>query len=50
MIVFRSDTDLNEIESVVNQYQAMFEACDIPERTRNMIMGGTLVKMLGLPD
>jgi hypothetical protein len=49
-IIFGSDTDLNEIESVVNQYQAMFEACDIPERTRNMIMGGTLVKMLGLPD
>ena len=49
-IVFGSDTDLNEIESVVNQYQAMFEACDLPERTRNMIMGGTLVKMLGLPD
>jgi hypothetical protein len=34
----------------VNQYQAMFEACDLPERTRKMIMGGTLVKMLGLPD
>jgi len=49
-IVFGSDTELNEIESVANQYQAMFEACDIPERTRNMIMGGTLVKMLGLPD
>src|SRR5713101_2406998 len=49
-IVFGSDTDLNEIESVVNQYQAMLEACDIPERTRKMIMGGTLVKMLGLPD
>ena len=49
-IVFGSDTDLNEIESVVNQYQAMFEACDLPERTRNMIIGGTLVKMLGLPD
>jgi hypothetical protein len=28
----------------------MFEACNIPERTRKMIMGGTLVKMLGLPD
>jgi predicted TIM-barrel fold metal-dependent hydrolase len=49
-IVFGSDTDLNGIESVVNQYQAMFEACNIPERTRKMIMGGTLVKMLGLPD
>jgi predicted TIM-barrel fold metal-dependent hydrolase len=49
-IVFGSDTDLNGIESVVNQYHAMFEACNIPERTRKMIMGGTLVKMLGLPD
>jgi len=28
----------------------MFDACDVPERTRNMIMGGTLSKMLGLPD
>jgi uncharacterized protein len=49
-IVFGSDTDLNEIESVVKQYHEMFEACDIPGRTRKMIMGGTLAKMLGLPD
>ena len=49
-IVFGSDTDLNEVESVVNQYSAMFDACDVPERTRKMIMGGTLSKMLGLPD
>ncbi|PYU65415.1 MAG: hypothetical protein DMG56_03500 [Acidobacteria bacterium] len=49
-IVFGSDTDLNEIESVANQYHAMFDACDVPERTRKMIMGGTLGKMLGLPD
>jgi len=49
-IVFGSDTDLNEIESVAKQYQAMFEACDVPERTRKMITGGTLSKLLGLPD
>ena len=49
-IVFGSDTDLNEIESVVKQYHAMFDACDVPERTRKMIMGGTLAKLLGLPD
>jgi hypothetical protein len=49
-IVFGSDTDLNEIASVVEQYHAMFEACQVPERTRKMIMGGTLAKMLGLPD
>lgn len=49
-IVFGSDTDLNAIAGVVNQYHAMFDACDVPERTRKMIMGGTLSKMLGLPD
>jgi hypothetical protein len=40
-IVFGSDTDLNDIESVVKQYHAMFEACQVPERTRKMIMGGS---------
>ena len=49
-IVFGSDTDLALVESVVNQYRAMFDACDVPERTRKMIMGGTLSRMLGLPD
>ena len=49
-LVFGSDTDLNNIEGVMGQYHAMFEACDVPERTRKMIMGGTLGKLLGLPD
>ena len=49
-IVFGSDVDLNEVESMVNRYHAMFEACNVAERTRQMIMGGTLSKMLGLPD
>jgi uncharacterized protein len=49
-IVFGSDTDLNEIESVAKQYHAMFDACNVPERTRQMIMGGTLSKLLTLPD
>jgi uncharacterized protein len=48
-IVFGSDVSLNEIESVVNQYRRMFDACNVPERTRQMIMGGTLIQMLGLP-
>jgi len=49
-IVFGSDVGLDEIESVVNQYRALFDACGVPERTRRMIMGGTLAQMLGLPD
>jgi uncharacterized protein len=49
-LVFGSDTDLSSIEFVVNQYRALFDACDVPERTRKLIMGGTLAKMLGLPE
>ena len=33
-VVFGSDVPLNEIESVVREYQAMFDACNVPERTR----------------
>ena len=49
-MVFGSDTRLGEIESVVSQYHALFDACEVPERTRKMIMGGTLSQMLRLPD
>jgi len=49
-IVFGSDNGLEGIEPVVKQYHALFEACAVPERTRKMIMGGTLSKMLALPD
>ena len=47
-IVFGSDNGLDGIEPVVKQYQALFEACAIPEHTRKMILGGTLSKVLGL--
>jgi hypothetical protein len=38
------------MENVLNRYRDMFNACDVPEKTRKMILGGTLAKMLGLPD
>jgi len=47
-IVFGSDVKPGDIASVVRQYQAMFDACDVPPQTRTMIMGGTLAKMLKL--
>jgi uncharacterized protein len=48
-IVFGSDVKLNQIESVVHQYHAMFDACDVSRQARRMIMGGTLAKVLHLP-
>jgi predicted TIM-barrel fold metal-dependent hydrolase len=48
-LVFGSDTSLEGIENVVKQYHALFDACEVPEATRNRIMGGTLINLLGLP-
>jgi len=44
-IVFGTDTGTPNIEAVLERYVAMFEACDVPERTRKMVLGGTLSKM-----
>ena len=49
-LVFGSDTSLDGIERVLAQYRALFEACDVPGRTQNLILGGTLAKILGLPE
>ena len=48
-LVFGSDTELTRIDTVVGQYRALFDACDVPERTRRMILGGTMSQFLGLP-
>src|SRR5437588_6215187 len=49
-LVFGSDTGLDGIEGVLNQYRALFEACDVPANTQRLILGGTLAKILGLPE
>ena len=49
-LVFGSDTSLDGIEGVLAQYRAMFGACDVPSRTQKLILGGTLAKVLGLPE
>jgi len=48
--VFGSDTSLDGIEGVLNQYRALFEACDVPPNTQRLILSGTLAKILGLPE
>jgi uncharacterized protein len=49
-LVFGSDSSPKDVEKVLVQYRAMFEACGVPESARKLILGGTLSKMLGLPD
>src|ERR1700732_4083284 len=49
-LVFGSDSSPQDVEKVLVQYRAMFEACGVPESARKLILGGTLSKILGLPD
>jgi hypothetical protein len=48
-LVFGSDSGLDGIDRMIGQYRALFDACEVPERTRKLIMGGTLSKLLELP-
>jgi len=47
-LVFGSDSGLDGIAPVVNQYRALFNACDVPATTQQLIMGGTLASILRL--
>jgi predicted TIM-barrel fold metal-dependent hydrolase len=49
-LVFGSDCSPKDVEKVVTQYQAMFDACAVPESARKLILGGTLAQILGIPD
>ncbi len=46
-LVFGSDTSPKNVEGVLAQYRAMFQACDVPQGARTLILGGTLSKLLG---
>jgi uncharacterized protein len=48
-IVFGTDTAPSGAEHVLSQYNAMFDANNVPESTRNLVLGGTLSKIFGLP-
>src|SRR5437588_7676942 len=47
-LVFGSDEGLDGIAPVLEQYRAMFEACDVPIPPRKLSFGRTLIKILGL--
>jgi len=47
-LVFGSDEGIDGIAPALDQYRAMFDACDVPMHTRKLILGGTLTKILGL--
>jgi predicted TIM-barrel fold metal-dependent hydrolase len=48
-IVFGTDTSPAGADHVLSQYNAMFDACGVPDSARNLVLGGTLSKIFGLP-
>ena len=47
-LVFGSDSGLNGIERVISQYRALFQSCDVPASTQQLIIGRTLTGILQL--
>jgi predicted TIM-barrel fold metal-dependent hydrolase len=48
-IVFGTDTSPAGADHVLSQYNAMFDACGVPDSARKLVLGGTLSKIFGLP-
>jgi hypothetical protein len=44
------DTELENIEGVLRQYGEMLAACGVPADAQRLILGGTMAKILGLPE
>jgi predicted TIM-barrel fold metal-dependent hydrolase len=49
-LVFGSDAGIEGVDEVLARYRALFDACDVPASTRKLILGGTMAKVLGLPE
>jgi uncharacterized protein len=47
-IVFGTDEPPENLDTVIGRYEAMMEACGVPEASRQKIWGGTMAKILGV--
>lgn len=48
-IVFGTDEAPENLDSVMRQFDAMLDACQVPESSREKIYGGTMARLLGIP-
>lgn len=52
-LVFGSDSlhvSRQAVETALRRYRELFGACNVPPDAQRLILGGTLAKLLGLPD
>jgi predicted TIM-barrel fold metal-dependent hydrolase len=47
-IVFGTDEPPENLDVVLGRYEAMMEACSVPEASRQKIYGGTMARILGI--
>ncbi len=48
-IVFGTDEAPENLDSVMRQFDAMLDACQVPEPSREKIYGGTMARLLRIP-
>lgn len=48
-LVFGTDEPPEQIDNMLTRYEAMLDACDVPEASRTKIFGETMARILGIP-
>jgi hypothetical protein len=48
ILVFGTDEDPDHLDTVVGRYEAMLDACKVPEESRRKVFGETLAKILSI--
>jgi predicted TIM-barrel fold metal-dependent hydrolase len=48
-LVFGTDEAPEAIDNMLGRYEAMLEACSVPEKSRRLIYGETMARLLGIP-
>jgi uncharacterized protein len=48
-LVFGTDEVPENLDVVLGRYEAMLDACGVPEKSRQLIYGGTMARLLGIP-
>ena len=48
-LVFGTDEPPDALDNMLGRYEAMLNACDVPEASRRKIYGGTMAEILGIP-
>ncbi len=47
-LVFGTDEAPDQIDNMLGRYEAMLDACGVPEASRKKIYGETMAKILGI--